>query len=373
MAIKSAERKPPDYSASAKKLVMYAHDSPTDGRYTVLGSSEELFSEDYRTVARYKEYRECGFDVLILLGNDSFNHDYGVHDPAVPLGGANWVSDFDNRKYFKMKFEDSPLKMNLETAQAAGLKLIVFDVIIHNLSIVEGGLIGAGKRFANEAELDAYVLDLISPYKDHPAFYGINLRDEPFYPQLLSYGQVYNALKRVAPGIYIPLSILNLVIVPEAQEFYRGIYAGPHKDKYPDARAAYEFYVDTFLTQCDDFGLAYYPSGKNSKTGAKILSNVGLANLQLISRKTAEKSGHFLTIVQTFANNSFAAVVNEAMIRHNTNSALAFGAHNVVYFTYWMFPFKDREGFIQGIMDDFGNKMLYDEVQRINRELQATA
>ncbi|MCL2751272.1 MAG: hypothetical protein FWE62_00770 [Firmicutes bacterium] len=363
----------PDYSASTKALNMYAHVVPTDGRYTTLGSGIVKNSGDHRTVARYQEYKDCGFDTLVYLAMDTFNGDYGTYY-GEQLPDDVWPSVFDNRKYLRMDWADCDVHRNMDKAQEVGLKVIVFDAIIHNMSVVQGGLIGPGKPFADEDALDDFMWNelLKDKYIDHPAFYGITLRDEPFWVHLQSYGEVYKSLKRLIPDIYIPLSILSLVLTPSAENAYKELYAGPHRNQFANVREAYEFYVDTFLSFCPDFGLSYYPSGRNA-SGGQMFSSYGLSNLQYINKKTAEKGGHFLTIMQTFATTGLAYEVNESLVRYNTNSALSFGSKNLVYFTYWMFPFKDVEGFTQGIMDDFGNKMLYDEVQRVNSELKKTA
>lgn len=363
----------PDYSDSTKALNMYAHVGPTDGKYNQIRSSIVKFSEDHRTVERYREYKECGFDTLLLLGNDAFNGDLGEYDGGA-LADNEWVSPFDGHKYRRDDFATSQLKKNLDMSQEVGLKVIVFDVIIHNLSQMEGGLIGEGKAFRDEAALDALVEELLSPYKDHPAFYGVTLRDEPHWVSLEAYGQVYSSLKRVMPEIYIPLSILGLNLDPALSQFFIGVYAGPHAGEFTNVTDAYEFYVDTALTEIDDFGVAYYPFIRNAATKERDLSSHGLYVMQYLTKKTAAKGGHITAIVQTFAaDNTLLAEVNEAMVRYNTNAALAFGAENLVYFTYWMFPWKVAEEFTQGIMDDFGNKIIYDEVQRVNRELKSLA
>lgn len=372
IACENDERTPPDYSDSVKALNMYAHVVPTDGQYNDLGSPLVKFSQDHRTLERFTEYKECGFDTLLLLGNDPFNRTMGAYQGG-PLAEDEWRSTFNNKYYKLYRFEGSQLKRNMDTALQADLKVIVFDVILHDLSEVEGGLIGEGKAFANEDELDEFVAERIAPYKDHPAFYGVTLRDEPHYVNLESFGQTYRSLKRVCPDIYIPLPLLGMNTQPQNAQLYIKVFSGPHYNEFTNVRDAFNFYIDTVLESIPDLGITYYPSRINTETGKRELDSIGLYQLQLLAKKLYASGGkNLVTIVQSAANN-YMGTVNEDMIRYNTNAALAFGSTNLVYFTYWMFPWKTQELFTQGIMDDFGNKILYDEVKKINGELKKLA
>jgi hypothetical protein len=65
---------------------------------------------------------------------------------------------------------------------------------LYALSQVEGGIIGENKQFATEAELDAWVEERTSFYRDHPAFFGVQLADMPKHTQLEAVGAVYRSI-----------------------------------------------------------------------------------------------------------------------------------------------------------------------------------
>jgi hypothetical protein len=67
------------------------------------------------------------------------------------------------------------------------------------------GMTADTTRFANRDVLDKWIYDQIAVYKDHPAFYGVMLADEPSYHNAYCYGEIYKSLKRIMPDIYVPL------------------------------------------------------------------------------------------------------------------------------------------------------------------------
>ena len=343
----------PNYSNSEYRLDMHAHCSPTDGHYIDENGNPQYSGQDYRTLERYTEYKNCGFDTLLLLGND-------------PYRGED--------------FETSQLKKNLDNAQTAGLKVIVFDLRLHDLSSNETGgvqgdsLIGEGKQFSSQNELNAYVNELTAPYRDHPAFYGLTLKDEPVYAKLKSVGQVYRAIKSVNENIYV-----KVVLLPFMDESgWIPSYTDDKTEKVPFN--AYKDYVEKFFEETQAKNLVYddYPFRKlrNSENSEFIRKNY-LQNIQYMS-DTAEKHGAELTlIIQSFSMKAGIRKVSEADIRWQINTALSMGVRNIVYFTYWMHVNQQAgpgyEGKDSAIMDNFGNKILYDEVQKVNAESQKLA
>jgi sugar phosphate isomerase/epimerase len=118
-------KKIPDYSNCTKEIDLYAFYGPSDGKYmngTPMGDGT-----DFRVKERYQEYKDCGFDILLLLGNDTYNGE---------------------------EFETSDLKMNLELCAKVGLKAIVHDKRLHDLSMQEHSLIG--KEFDSFEKLVEY-------------------------------------------------------------------------------------------------------------------------------------------------------------------------------------------------------------------------
>jgi hypothetical protein len=113
-----------------KRMEQYAYAPPPDFRFEADGIISPVV-QDFRTVERYKEYKECGFDILLAQTSGVYN-------------GEPW--------------EISKTKLVLDRAYEAGLKkVIVTDERIRLLSETFDGLIGEGKKFASEEELIEFV------------------------------------------------------------------------------------------------------------------------------------------------------------------------------------------------------------------------
>lgn len=120
----------PDYSMYTDTMDFYAYSPPTDGTWKLDG---ELMStgEDYRSVARYREYAEAGLTMLLAQSSGQY-------------GGETW--------------EGSIAQMVLDNAYEAGItKVILADTRIFALSRSETGLVGPGLTFSSYDALDAYV------------------------------------------------------------------------------------------------------------------------------------------------------------------------------------------------------------------------
>ncbi|MBQ4053225.1 MAG: hypothetical protein IJD33_02690, partial [Clostridia bacterium] len=65
---KQAEPTAPDYSVYSHKFSFYCYNPPNDGTWYVDRENDKKMyaGEDFRTVERYKEYKDCGFDILMM-------------------------------------------------------------------------------------------------------------------------------------------------------------------------------------------------------------------------------------------------------------------------------------------------------------------
>ena len=97
----------------------YGYNSPWDGRYFYDGV-EYFLGEDFRSVKRYKEYKNVGFNILLLQHRNSYNGE---------------------------DFETSACKKCMDTAYKAGIfKVIVSDNRLKDLC-EEKELVGINGRF----------------------------------------------------------------------------------------------------------------------------------------------------------------------------------------------------------------------------------
>ena len=100
-----------------------------------------------RTVERYKEYKDVGFNMV--------------------MSGCTAT-------YYGEEWETSMCKKVMDITYEAGIdKYIVGDQSFYELSRTKEGIIGEGKPFDSEESLDKFVADRIKGYSKHPAFYGI--------------------------------------------------------------------------------------------------------------------------------------------------------------------------------------------------------
>lgn len=320
---------------------IYGYSPPPEGKWQI--DDAVFITEDFRTVEKYREYKECGFNVLFLQG-------------TAPYHGDGW--------------EKSETKLVMERAVEAGLdKIILIDQRIFDLSLIEGGLIGEGKKFATEAELDDFIRNCIKDYKHQKGFYGIQLRDEPFHPFLKSVGQLFKAIKRVDGSIFVHCN-LNPLIVPSL-----AFRICPPGENMIDC---YEKYLTMFLEEsgANHIMMDTYPFYKSPDK-----ANIGrqyFAGLECVAR-TCKKYGKEMHIVmQSFAmdvrNKHHHLMPDERQMNYQKNVLIGFGVKQYSYFTYWTKQMNRSNGemFIDGkaLMTRNGEKTkTYYHVQKINKEL----
>ena len=401
----------PDYSNSDKKMNMYAFIGPTDGTFTTANGSKVVI-DDNRTVERYQEYKDCGFDVLLLLGNDGYNgaNRFGDREALSGLEGEAYeiklaeLIDAENET-----FSSSQLKKNLDMCQEVGLKTIVFDDRIHEITTVENmSLIKTEGQDAQPiiiwgesnqrliAPFTGYTIDLengtytntennqtkqiryiryqwqsmdelvetlkiwTAPYRNHPAFYGMSTFDEPTNAKLTALGETDKALTIINPDMFVQCCLLPY-------------YGGNSSILSVSSDKAFKEYIQEYLdkTGSEYFGYDYYPMTMNGESTS--MQATYLYCLQMSAELANKNNCNWEIIVQTYAQNNYLREVGYADVDLQVNLALAFGAYNVGYFTYWMWQNKAGWPNYCAIMDDYGNKIIYDEVQKVNSEAKQLA
>lgn len=420
----------PDYSSSTKKLNMYAFLGPTDGSSATTTNGTKIKTQDFRTKERYQEYKDCGFDVLLLLGNNTGSYSGAGYWADVTEENMDELKAQELAAYNKTGADgyDKGLKMNLDLCAEVGLQTIVFDHRVHLMTTVETSLIkeegkaaqpivincangsnyvapfdeskritwyaaedlqyndsgtvkSYGKleifdangnrtteteiknyrmQFEDEADLVRTLEVWTSPYINHTAFYGMSMFDEPANEKLKAVGQVDRALSKLDPDMFVQTCLLpyyggssSILSVSNAEEFKKYI----------------NLYLDE--TGSEYFGYDYYPMTMDGD--ATSMQSTYLYCLQMSAELARENDCDWEIIVQTYAQSNYLREVGYADVDLQVNLALAFGAYNVGYFTYWMWENKTGWSNYCAIMDDYGNKVLYDEVQKVNSEAKELA
>ena len=364
-ALMTKYAKDTDYSdEAAVELDRYAYSGPSHGQWTIDGVNQVQNVVDYRTVEQYNTYKNAGFN--ILLAQDTIN-----------VSAGSWATDG---------------KLIMDKAHAAGLKVILTDGSLQGLSepvtisgtTVNGTAweIGDGKRFSNQASLDAYVMSCLSLYKDHPAFYGVMLGDEPSYQNAWCYGQVYQSIKRVMPECYVQYN-LN----PMQYNNYNMIkywYDGSTPNSTPTAAqtdAAYKNYVNAFLDAMNTDYIQYddYPFR------GSVVKSTALRNIQLVAEIAKERNLSVKVVTQSCFMRSGGSngdveirQVTEDDARWLNNQLMGFGVKQISYFTYWTKSANSATGewFVDGgsfVKRDGTTTALYDFMKTIMADNTAFA
>lgn len=324
---------------NSQPMHIMAYTPPTNGHLKIAGIRYEM-GQDFRTLERYQEYRDCGFDVLMQAGETAYK------------GEA---------------FETSDLKYMMDLAEKTDLRFLVFDrrildVADHNTYGKKDLICG---RFHTKAELQDYLLSCMKPYMEHPAFYGVILGDEPTCASAYNLGNVCEALKAIKPDIYIHNCFLPAVSKQEyaTEKFF------PNENL--SAEKAFKKYIQTMIgTGIGVFDFDAYPFGMWK--GKPAFNKNYFRDLQIAAETTKECNTDLYFTIQTFSSGRYDEYrkVDRTDIMYQVNLALSFAVKQIAYFTYWRFQSRGEYDFTSAIMNDDGSKILYDEVRDANAYIQ---
>ncbi len=275
--------------------------------------------EDFRTVERLEEYKAAGMTIYLPQSAGAY-------------GGEAWSI--------------SEAKKAMDNALAAGIdKVILTDTRIQEYSMIEGGLIGEGKKFATEAALDNQIAKFMANYRSHAAFYGVMLGDEPRYYQFESYGQVYRSIKRVCPEAFVQCN-LNPCVTNASTDWYPDLDVDTTGWTNEEIIAAkFEKYLTMFLdaTDADYFMYDQYPFKDYSMGKNTAIYREYILGLQVAAKLAAERGVKFYIVTQTMRmvenlgteNELVGRYMDEQDARWLNNMLLGFGVKEIAYFTYW--------------------------------------
>jgi hypothetical protein len=190
----------------------------------------------------------------------------------------------------------------------------------------------------------------VPTYGDDPTVVGIFLADEPRTAQFAELGELSRAVEKGNPR-YIPY--INLLPT----------YATPEQLGSP----TYEEHVRKYIEICkppfvswDHYAL--YGSCERPDY---------FENLEIVSRLCREAGLPFVQIILSVPHFAYRDP-NEADLRWQIYTTLAYGAKGIIYFTYVTPP--DGGFYRNAIIDENGQRSeKYEHVQRLNRMLQALA
>lgn len=337
------------------EYLFYCYNCPPSGYFTVNGY-KYFYGEDYRTAERYQEYVDCGFNMVQARGENSYS-------------GGEW--------------EGSNCQLVFNEALKGGCKrILVTDGRFDHWIRDERNLVGEGRMFATEADLDKAVAECVAPYSTQEGFYGIQLFDEPMYDQFPAYGQIVRSIKRVLPNAYIQCNLLPMtapekMLVPH-EEYVEDVATDKIATETMALWDIYKKYVGDFqeITGVNNIHFDEYPFRREY-----IISGNTLPNYQLVARMCKERGLDFRVVLQSFAHTWNGNYQNRRMTESDmywqTNLAMGFGVREYSFYTYFAKPdFKYKDGAF-GELDgaafinlDGSRTKLYDYTKRIIAEMK---
>ncbi len=362
-------QKDTDYSdEAAVTLDRYAYSSLSNGQWTLDGGNQVSNPTDYRELdSSYTTYANAGFN--IILAQDMISTD--GNKTTWNESAAKTYMDKAHNAGLKVILTDWHLQILSAPLKVSGSSVVKSDstyvpwIIGTDASATTGeaakylgylsslGISADSARFANRDALDKFVYDQLAPYKDHPAFYGVMLADEPSYHNAYCYGEIYKSIKRVMPKCYVQYNLLPMEHNYSTIQYrYPGVSSIGSSISNAEIETAYKSYVTAFL---DTMGTDYiqyddYPfksakaSGISGLFGATdpYVDPTSLRNIQLVAEIAKERGLDVKVVSQsslmkTGGSNGAVHIrqVTENDARWLNNYLMGFGVKQINYFTYW--------------------------------------
>lgn len=323
----------PDYSNCAKEIDLYAFYGPSDGKYmngTPMGDGT-----DFRIKERYQEYKDCGFNVLLL-------------ENEAPYRGEDWTK--------------SKVKEIMDIAYKIGLRVIVYDERIFHLAIsTPFGLYGKeykGVFLANQEDVNALVAGYMKDYMQHPAYYGVYLMDEPNLALIPNVFQIYKAIRVCKPTSFIHMCLMGGEATSNIVQQLM--------DEYDVKDVCYDDYMWHYLETYEN----------------KRLNRMYLYTLERLSKFCAKTDRKFASCTLQCFGGNFSSVYNGARgigydqqdkdkLRYQAYATMAFCPNKLIYFQYWASKYSNGNVDSSTIMNADGSKRLYEDVKELNQEIHA--
>ena len=218
------------------------------------------------------------------------------------------------------------MAMALDTAQKAGIKLIVYC-----------------------PELKSDVEATVKRFMNHPAVAGYMLRDEPNredFPELARW------LRKIRKTDSSHFCYLNLFPNYASEEQL--------------GTKTYQEHVDLFVKEVpvEFISFDHYPV-----LGDSLRAN-WYENLEIISTAAARAEKPFWAFALSVAHGKYP-IPTVAQLRLQVYSDLAYGAQGIEYFTYWT-PYDTTWNFNNGPVNLEGKRtVVYDRIRLVNSEIEA--
>lgn len=316
--------KAPDYSKYNDKFESYAYFSGLNGTHYIEGITYKD-RPTMLTAEQYRIFKESGLTIYFP---------------------CQFVTYIDQNPTEEWK----EVKTMLDGLVQEGVdKTIILDRRIVRLQWVEDTLIGEGKQFGSEQELDNKIEEYLSLYATYPGVYGVELGDEPKYSQLESYSEVYKSLKRVIEknnyNLYIQYNLNPLNMSEYVFDNYYPHVEGTDNYNFNNCFIRYKKYIKDFLDAMQPDYVQYddYPLTVNG------IKNTFFPCLQFVCGEAKERNIDVHVVNQTYSMKVDNTQVTREKFgdeeaRWLNNIMLAFGVKEIDYFTYFSPPILRTTG-----------------------------
>lgn len=312
---------------NGKPTEIFAFYGPSDGKYQ--NGKPMGDGTDFRIKERYQEYKDCGFDVLLLENEATYNGE---------------------------PFETSKIKEIMDICAEIGLKVIVLDRRIYDLAVFgyQNKTID-GITINTQDDLVKLISLYIKDYSKHPAFMGVYITDEPPAELLDGVSSIIGALKTAKPDCYVHICNTS------SGALYRKNDEYIKRDKWGEIT-------------CDIYLFEYYETLKNPK-----LERTFFLWMEKIKRLTQKHGiGFSMVSLQCFGGgeyNGCTAIgwrpVDIYDMRYQAYASMMFYPTHLVWFHYWASRYTAPGLNTCSIMDEYGRKRLYNEAKEINAEIKS--
>ena len=277
-------------------------------------------------------------------------------------------------------FESSELKRVMDLAYNQGLKCVIFEQNLYNLSLQNSSIIGRivnNFKFSDQETLVKYVQSCLEEVIKHPAFYGVSLDDEPSYKQFDAMGEIYRAIQEVYPGTYVQV---NLWAYAESWAFdAENIYCSNYAD-FDSPEKIYVEYLRLFNEKVGNGMIMYDDYPLCQKNGDNFVLNNHLLTLKLVSEFATENNLRFVKVFQSSGYSDKTSTIRRAPtyidMLWQTNLGMAMGVKTFAYWSYY--PIINTSGEYydsnSSFVDELGNPNdLYYYMQKIHADMKHKA
>lgn len=310
-----------------KPMEVFAFYGPCDGK---LDNGKPMGDgTDFRIKERYIEYKECGFDILL------------IEDEAVYNGEP---------------FMTSKTKEVMDICYEIGLKVIVLDRRIYYLAIkgFKGKEID-GFTINSTEDLHKLVAFYMKDYMHHPAFMGVYIMDEPIVEQLDDVSAIVGAIKAAKSDCYVHICHTSAgAIHSRNDELVK-------RDNWSDIT-------------WDQYLFMYYETMKNPKLCRTF--HLYMEKIKKFSQK--HNIGFTAVTLQAFGGDLLNGCtglgwrqVDDYDLRYQVYASLLYYPTRLCWFHYWASKHNINGNTEKSIMNAFGEKVMYDQAQKLNAEIKA--